>query len=74
MAMSIRSVSGRDEAPWLNAIGIDKRCRLVGMCRGMVTLTAAPDGDLTVWIYNHPFATGPSVPMRELYNAFLLTA
>lgn len=63
----------KDEAPWLNRIGIDKRCRLVGMCRGMVTLTA--DGDtLTVWIYDYPLRTGPSVPMRELYNAFLLSA
>lgn len=60
-------------AVWLDRIGIDKRCRLVGMCRGMVTLTSAGD-TLTVWIYDHPLRTGASVPMRELYNAFVLTA
>jgi hypothetical protein len=59
--------------PWLDRIGIDKSCRLVGMCRGMITLTKAHD-IYTLWIYDYPLMTGEMIPVRERYNFFALTA
>lgn len=57
---------------WFDRIGIDKTCRLVGMCRGMITLTKA--GDVyTLWIYDHPLMTGEMIPVREQYNLFAMT-
>lgn len=57
-----------DEPPaWYKALGIDKSRRLVGMCRGMITLTAEPDGAHTVWLYDYPIASGDATTMRSLY-------
>ncbi len=68
MAMSILSVGGRN-VQWLDRLGIDKRCRLVAMCRGMVTLTVDADGVHTLWIYDHALVTGDDA--RPRYNLLL---
>jgi len=56
-----------DGPPWFKRIGIDRTCRLVGMCRGMVTLTCADDGTHTLWIYDQPVAIGDATTMRNRY-------
>lgn len=63
--------SQREEAPWLKKLGIDQTCRLVAMCRGMITLTTDPDGWHTLWIYSHPVMTGDATTMRNRYADYL---
>jgi len=58
----------KDEGPpWLKRLGIDRTCCLAGMCRGIVTLTATPDGTHTVWLYDYQIASGDAISMRNLY-------
>ena len=46
--------------------------RLVGHTRGMVTLTrdVATD-EHTLWLYDHPLATGPAQPLRAQYAGYV---
>lgn len=61
-----------DDAPaWFKRIGIDRTCRLVAMCRGMVTLTRTDDGTHTLWLYDAPIASGPAALIRPLYAQYL---
>jgi hypothetical protein len=62
-----RTIPKSDGPPWFDRIGIDKTCRLVGMCRGMITLTRTDDGTHTLWIYDQPVANGDAVTMRNRY-------
>jgi hypothetical protein len=64
----VTSIPKRDDGPaWFKRLGIDRTCRLVGMHAGMVTLTHAPDDMHTVWLYDHPLASGDRTAMRTLY-------
>jgi hypothetical protein len=62
-----RMAKSEDGPAWLKRIGIDKTCRLCGQFGGIITLTEAPDGSHTVWLYDHPLATGERTTMRNLY-------
>lgn len=60
-----------DGPPWLKRIGIDRTCRLVAMCRGMVVLTAVEDGTHTLWLYDWPVAVGGAAMVRREYAKLL---
>lgn len=58
----------KTEKHWLDALGLDKTCRLVGMHCGMVVLTVALDSDEhTLWYFDYPQATGDRRTIRNLY-------
>lgn len=62
-----------DGPDWFDALGIDKTCRLVGQFQGMVTLTRAMDSDEhTLWLFDHPQATGDRRTIRNLYADYLV--
>ncbi len=73
--VAIIRVGKSDNGPaWFNRIGIDRTCRLVGMYGGIVTLTRTMnDWPLdkskthTVWLYDHPLATGDAATMRNRF-------
>lgn len=64
--------------PWFKRLGIDRTCRLVAMCRGMVTLTRTiNDWQLsekthTLWLFDQPLQTGSAVEMRRAFAAYLI--
>ena len=56
---------------WLDRLRIDKDGRrLVGMQRGMYTLTADPGGEYIVWFYDKPLYCGAEREARALYEGF----
>lgn len=62
----------RDDGPaWVDRLKIGKACHLVGMCRGMITLTRTDDGTHTLWIFDYPLASGPDIIIRTMYADYL---
>lgn len=56
---------------WLDKLGIDKTCRLVALCRGMIALTAEPDGTHTLWNMGYVIDRGDATTMRARYALFV---
>lgn len=66
--MPKRKAKDEDGAAWLDALGIDKTCRLCGMYQGRIVLTKAIDSDEhTLWYFDFPQATGDRRTIRNLY-------